>query len=132
MTANSGGYAVLMPRSPAQAVSGFGASLTPRLASPVMHGPAYSGANPTNAPSGFYDGACKITGSTTYAGTPYRARVYLYPQDAPTLCIASADSGTAGTFSFTKLRAGNYIAIAIDPTGTYDAVIHALIATVGM
>jgi hypothetical protein len=90
------------------------------------------GSTPLSSPAGWYGGSFKVTGITTLNGVPYPARVYLFPQDAPSLCIASAHTSSTGVFTFDKLRAGNYIALAIDPLGAWDAVIHNLVAAVGM
>jgi hypothetical protein len=64
---------------------------------------------------GQYGGKRKVTGTTTLNTVPYVARVYLYPQDAPTLCIGMVVSdATDGAFTFSNIRDGNYIAVAID------------------
>lgn len=81
-----------------------------------------------------YGGGYKLAGSTTANGVPYAAQVYVFPQDNPSLCVASATTEVAasGVFSITGLLSGNYIVVAVDPTGTYNDITFDFVASVPM
>jgi hypothetical protein len=76
--------------------------------------------------SGYYEGNFKLDVLTTAHGLAYPARVYVFPEDAPTYCVASGYSGVAGSITFTGLRTGKYIVLALDPTNTWDVIGHVL------
>ena len=79
--------------------------------------------------SGFY----KIAGHTIAGSTPFAANVLLFPQSAPTVCIASAQTDSVtGAFSFLNLAQGNYLIAAIDNTQTFRRINYSVVASVHM
>lgn len=80
-----------------------------------------------------FSGNYKVAGTTTDNGVPVARWVYLFPQAAPSLLIASAFTpASTGAFLFTGLAAGNYIVMGVDPSGTNNAVVYDFVAAVSM
>jgi hypothetical protein len=80
-----------------------------------------------------YSGFFKINGTTIADGAPYRARLFLYPQSAPSLCIGETMSDAeTGEYEFLGIAPGNYIVSAIDITGRFHRMIFSMIAAVPM
>lgn len=81
-----------------------------------------------------YGGDYKITGTVQKAGSlPYLVNVLVFPEDAPSKCIASSYTNpTTGAYTVNHLAAGNYIVLGVDPTGTYNDVVYSLVPSVPM
>lgn len=80
-----------------------------------------------------HGGNFKIAGTTLLSGVPTSKRVFLYPENTPTLCIASTMSGSGGAFVFNNLAPGKYFVIGLDPnSGGTDGAIHTWITAIPM
>ncbi len=82
--------------------------------------------------SGGFNGNYKIAGQTLSGGLGVSRLVYIMPQKVPTLIIAGGPSNDDGTFLFSGLAAGNYIVLAVEPTGAQNAVVYDFVAAVSM
>lgn len=79
-----------------------------------------------------YTGAYKIAGTTLLQAVPVRRQLFVFPQAAPSLCVASGTSAADGTFEFLHLAAGQYQVLGVDPSGATDSAVHAFVSAVLM
>lgn len=78
-------------------------------------------------------GNYKIAGTTQLSGVPVARWVYVYPQTAPSACVAAVYTDPAtGAFEFDNLGAGNYIVLGVDPLGNQNAVVYDFVAAAPM
>lgn len=78
-----------------------------------------------------FSGAYKIQGQTLKGGVAFRARVMLFGQNS-VIPLREAWSESDGSWSFTGLRAGTYIVIAIDKSGERNAGVYSHVTAVAM
>lgn len=82
--------------------------------------------NPQQSLNGVY----RIAGTTVDGGTPVKRRVYLFSLPSMLLVRSTTTELPTATFEFTRLAAGQYVAMGFDPDGVQNAVTYSHVSSV--
>lgn len=80
-----------------------------------------------------FGGAYKVIGKVEINTVVVAGKwVYIFPEGAPSLCLAAQYTDTTGNFSFVGLAAGKYKVYAMDPNFNYNGKLYENISAVAM